>query len=81
MAFGFVWGNFRLFAVLYIPTSIHKLQDAQRLVTRILTNEEKHDVWGFGQIFAVLLLIAPLTTIIDHLEHGIRRFIPGYSAS
>ena len=81
MAFGFVWGNFRLFAVLDIPASIYKLQDAQLIDTSILNNEENHDIWGFGQIFAVLLLIAPLTTIIDHLEHGIRRLLPWYSAN
>ncbi|PKY00455.1 hypothetical protein P168DRAFT_275695 [Aspergillus campestris IBT 28561] len=38
----------------------------------ILSDERKEDDWGFGQVIAVLLLMAPLVTILNHLGHGIR---------
>ncbi|PLN85645.1 hypothetical protein BDW42DRAFT_160284 [Aspergillus taichungensis] len=69
LAFGFVWGNFRLFAVLGIPRNIYESQERKHPYPPLLSNEGKHDDWGFGQVIAALLLMAPLTTIIDHLEH------------
>lgn len=30
--------------------------------------------WGFGQVVAIVLLLAPLITIIEYFNHGILRF-------
>jgi hypothetical protein len=52
---GFIWGTIRLFIV---------LNSIQR------DSHESDNDWGFGQVVALVLLLAPLITIIKYLTHG-----------
>lgn len=81
LAFGFVWGIFRLLAVLQIPTAVYKFQEWEHPHPVILSYEDEHDGWGFGQVVSILLLMAPLTTIIDQFEHGMLLRFPWCSAA
>lgn len=71
LVLGFIWGTMRLFGILGIikksvdpypgePTSIKLVQDS----------DERDGDWGFGQVVALVLLLAPLFTIIKYFNHG-----------
>lgn len=69
MVVGFVWGTIRLSQVLDIQNTLYRAQGHWEKAA-LENSDEKDSDWGFGQVVAIFLLIAPLITIVDHLAHG-----------
>ncbi|KAJ5952101.1 uncharacterized protein N7479_010514 [Penicillium vulpinum] len=62
---GFFWGTIRLFGVLLIiQTPVY--QDDGSLGPLIQDSDERDSDWGFGQVVALVLLFAPLITVIKY---------------
>ncbi|KZN88534.1 hypothetical protein EN45_071090 [Penicillium chrysogenum] len=67
---GFVWGTIRLFGVLnIIQQDVHEGSTVLRF-TMLQESDEREAGWGFGQVMAVVLLLAPLITIVKYFTHG-----------
>lgn len=67
---GFIWGTVRLFGVLNITQQ--PVYEGGRLSRfRMLQDSDEREAgWGFGQVVAVVLLLAPLITIVKYFTHG-----------
>ncbi|OQE44769.1 hypothetical protein PENCOP_c002G05954 [Penicillium coprophilum] len=66
---GFVWGTIRLFGALAI-IRINPQDLTLRLPKLIQGPDERDNKWGFGQVVALVLLVAPLITIMKYFTHG-----------
>ncbi|OQE32791.1 hypothetical protein PENFLA_c001G03716 [Penicillium flavigenum] len=66
---GFVWGTIRLFGVLGI-VGRHVYEDNTLSgFTMVQDPDEREAGWGFGQVVALVLLLAPLITIVKYFTH------------
>ncbi|KAJ5199886.1 hypothetical protein N7491_009317 [Penicillium cf. griseofulvum] len=67
---GFVWGTIRLFGVLNtVQGGIDSSAELSVFEIYAQDSDERDSDWGFGQVVAVVLLLAPLITIIKYLTH------------
>ncbi|KAJ5496687.1 hypothetical protein N7463_008674 [Penicillium fimorum] len=70
LIFGFIWGTMRLFGVLsIIHTPKYVYYFTQDEVIRVTQNSDGDSDWGFGQVVALVLLLAPLITVIKYFTH------------
>jgi hypothetical protein len=67
---GFVWGTIRLFGVLdIIQLDVHEGDGLSRFAM-LQDSDEREAGWGFGQVVAVVLLLAPLITMVKYFTYG-----------
>lgn len=67
---GFVWGTIRLFGVLRIVQRHVRGNNTLSGFSMLQDSDEREAGWGFGQVVALVLLLAPLITIIKYFTHG-----------
>ncbi|CAG8179328.1 unnamed protein product [Penicillium nalgiovense] len=66
---GFVWGTIRLFGVLRIVQRDVRGSNTLSGFSMLQDSDEREAGWGFGQVVALVLLLAPLITIIKYFTH------------
>ncbi|KAJ5356129.1 hypothetical protein N7517_010738 [Penicillium concentricum] len=74
LIFSFIWGTIRLFGVLAaIQATVyldHPTHGTSRPYKVAQDSDERDSDWEFGQVVALVLLLAPLITIIKYFNHG-----------
>ncbi|CAI7669265.1 unnamed protein product [Penicillium viridicatum] len=71
---GFIWGNMRLFGTLgIIEKSVIRSTREPTPIKLVQDSDERDGDWGFGQVVALVLLLAPLFTIIKYFNHNYKQ--------
>lgn len=71
LVLGFIWGTMRLFGILgIIKKSVYRYPGEPTSIKLVQDSDERDGDWGFGQVVALVLLLAPLFTIIKYFNHG-----------
>ncbi|KAJ5696149.1 hypothetical protein N7536_006561 [Penicillium majusculum] len=74
LVLGFIWGTMRLFGILgIIKKSVYRYPGEPTSIKLVQDSDERDGDWGFGQVVALVLLLAPLFTIIKYFNHDYKQ--------